>query len=573
MSNTLDIKSIGALLDYKFSIPSYQRGYRWKSFQVNALLKDIWDYKIDSSKPESFYCLQPIVIKESNGKFELIDGQQRLTTIVLILHYFNTYEFKIPKKHFTLTFDTRITQNNFLDVIEDKQVCIDNIDLSHLYDAFEIIKLWFEEKEKELPSVKGDFHSKLINKTKVIEYEIKDDSSVIEIFTRLNIGKIPLTNAELIKALFLSKSSSLNDENKYLKQIGIATEWDRIEATLQKPEFWYFINTNKIPYETRIEFIFDLIKNKKTDDEQYFTFYEFNEEFEKNGNKHSTISKIWLDIKKYFLTLEEWFNDKEYYHFVGYLVAVGFGIKDIKKLSVGVSKEEFREKLRKMARDTISKELKDLNYDDNKTDIRRALLFFNILSIINSREKILRFPFNYFHLQQWDLEHIRSQTSKDIQGKDRLNWANSVLDYFTGLEFDGLNENVIIDLIKSLNLEEQDYCFRLLIIIKEEDKNDSVFNKLVEDLSLYFKEDALIDDGDNLSNLTLLDASTNRRYGNSFFPVKRKHILKQEMEGVFIPLCTKNVFLKAYSKKLGEIMYWNNNDCNDYLNEIIKIMN
>ena len=55
---------------------------------------------------------------------------------------------------------------------------------------------------------------------------------------------------------------------------------------------------------------------------------------------------------------------------------------------------------------------------------------------------------------------------------------------------------------------------------------------------------------------------------NAFFPVKRNFIIQQEKQGIFIPLCTKNVFLKAYSKKLGEVMYWNNNDANDYLTEI-----
>ena len=91
---------------------------------------------------------------------------------------------------------------------------------------------------------------------------------------------------------------------------------------------------------------------------------------------------------------------------------------------------------------------------------------------------------------------------------------------------------------------------------------------LYDELMDYFKETDQLDDLDNLSNLTLLDETTNRMYKNAFFPVKRNFIIQQEKQGIFIPLCTKNVFLKAYSKKLGEVMYWNNNDANDYLTEI-----
>ena len=102
-NNTLKLKSIFELLNEEFYIPSYQRGYRWTEKQVKALLTDIWDFRNSNPKTDEFYCLQPIVVaKEINinkGPWELIDGQQRLTTIYIILSYFNrrfTEEFKKP---------------------------------------------------------------------------------------------------------------------------------------------------------------------------------------------------------------------------------------------------------------------------------------------------------------------------------------------------------------------------------------------------------------------------------------------------------------------------------------------
>jgi hypothetical protein len=52
------------------------------------------------------------------------------------------------------------------------------------------------------------------------------------------------------------------------------------------------------------------------------------------------------------------------------------------------------------------------------------------------------------------------------------------------------------------------------------------------------------------------------------FPVKRKRILKNDMDGYFVPLCTKNVFLKCYSSKLDGMLFWQKSDADNYLENI-----
>ncbi|RZK13422.1 MAG: DUF262 domain-containing protein, partial [Flavobacterium sp.] len=347
--NNLVLKSINDLLPYKFFIPTYQRGYRWTPQQVNDLLNDIWDFhRTENKLKEEFYCLQPVVVKEENGEYALIDGQQRLTTIFIILTYLDNMMKFLEKEKYSLRFETRKDSEAFLlDIDLSKKG--ENIDYFHICEAYAAIDEWFSDKDK---NVKRYFISTLLNdedagnNVKVIWYEVDDSVNQIEVFTRLNMGKIPLTNAELIKALFLKSSNftgKLNDEIR-LKQLQIATEWDRIEYTLQDEAFWYFIYNNSTKYATRIEYIFDLIKNKRSDDEQYFTFYQFNKEFEesKKGNPNPDIDAIWLTIKKYFLTFEEWFNDRELYHMVGYLVATGLQIAELKKESEKKSKTEFK---------------------------------------------------------------------------------------------------------------------------------------------------------------------------------------------------------------------------------------
>ena len=77
---------------------------------------------------------------------------------------------------------------------------------------------------------------------------------------------------------------------------------------------------------------------------------------------------------------------------------------------------------------------------------------------------------------------------------------------------------------------------------------------------------------DGIGNLTLLDSTTNRSYGNAFFPIKRSTILDVENEGRFIPPCTKNIFLKVYNSKISTMMSWDENDMDSYKQEIKKIL-
>ena len=91
-----------------FLIPSYQRGYRWTQLQVSQLLDDVWEFiqKSEDGKKEEFYCLQPIVVKAcSDGRYEVVDGQQRLTTIYILLTYLEFFLSHLNKTRFTIIID------------------------------------------------------------------------------------------------------------------------------------------------------------------------------------------------------------------------------------------------------------------------------------------------------------------------------------------------------------------------------------------------------------------------------------------------------------------------------------
>lgn len=189
--------AIQQLKNHKFLIPSYQRGYRW-SDEVVILLNDILDFI--NGQSQSFYCLQGVVVRETGGGlFNIIDGQQRLTTIFLIIKFLSKQNF------FTISYQTRKNSTTFLKNIAT-QTESSNIDFYYFIEAYKNIEAFFNNKiNKEL------FLKTLLEQCKILWYEIKDNDEN-EAFIRLNIGRIPLLEAENIKALFLSSNDSIDSD-------------------------------------------------------------------------------------------------------------------------------------------------------------------------------------------------------------------------------------------------------------------------------------------------------------------------------------------------------------------------
>ena len=98
-------------------------------------------------------------------------------------------------------------------------------------------------------------------------------------------------------------------------------------------------------------------------------------------------------------------------------------------------------------------------------------------------------------------------------------------------------------------------------------KEPENFEEIDGALLAYFGEDSE-EMKHGLGNLTLLDSGTNRSYKNAVFAVKRSTLLGHDKSGIFVPLCTRNVFLKAYSQTVGNPILWSNEDSEAYLKQI-----
>jgi len=545
----IKLKSISEFLDKKFFIPSYQRGYRWESKQVEDLLEDILEFANKKKVEKEFYCLQPVVVKkDEEGRYRVIDGQQRLTSIYIILKYFENLleEEYFIEDIYSISYETRANSKPFLEAIKSiNNYDTQNIDFYYMSNSYLVIKEWFKKNIKKKRITKRKFLELLIdvdirtetienqekkvdyaNNIRVIWYEIKDDNE-IDVFTRLNSGKIPLTPAELIKALFLLEKKEENEK------LLLASQWDEIEYKLQEPNFFAFINGDEYNKATKIEFIFDLIaenKNLKIDnlrgDDELKTFYIFNELISNSEDD------LWDEVKTYFRVFEELYNDNDYYHLVGFLVNSGVKVQNIVDEFQANLKDKFLEKLKESINHKISfkdKKLKELNYNEDYNEVLTLLFLFNVLVTLESNYS--KYPFDRYKSEKWSLEHIHAQKSENMSDDDK----------------------------KELLKLQKDYI-KDEASLKEIEALDNIDEALTKILSYFGDTNSL----DTIDNIALLTREDNSSLSNSIFPAKRDKIKSLDKKGSFIPLGTKNVFLKYYSSDVKEAIKWNHEDRKAY---------
>jgi len=250
----LELKLVGDIAG-SFRVPRYQRGYRWGKLEVERLLNDIW------GNGDKDYSLQPVVVKrDAEDEWELVDGQQRLTTLYLIFIYMQRAGHKNVGPQYSLTYDTRPKSKDYLQA-PDPSLANDNIDFLHLHAAYTCIQAWFElmgPTPIKRQEVADDVFRYLCKRVRVIWYEAPKGLDSTTLFTRLNVGRIPLTDAELFKALLLSRSRGCADKTERTHEI--AAQWDGIERDLQHPDVWAFVaDASASDTPTRITLLLDTL--------------------------------------------------------------------------------------------------------------------------------------------------------------------------------------------------------------------------------------------------------------------------------------------------------------------------
>jgi len=556
--NSIKLKILNELLQYSFYIPTYQRGYRWTKQEVKDLLNDINEFvprEINETEEKTWYCLQPIVVKRRIGdEYEVIDGQQRLTTVYLILYYLNQdFIEKRRDKLFSIDYETRSGSKDFLlNPEEENENCID---FFYMHQAYKTIEEWFDLRDRDASFDKNEYRSKLKFHTKVIWYETAEENT-ITIFTRLNIGKISLTNAELIKALFLNSSNFKSDDKDRmrLRQIEIANEWDNIETSLQNNKLWYFLSDEQ-KEDNRIEYIFNLM-NDSSDTDPYSTFRFFYAKLA--GKTEDDMNNYWETIQAYYQRFHEWFSERELYHKIGFILTTKISkVKDLYDYSSNLRKSEFVSYIDTMIKNYYKNQnLFDLDYENKNT--KSILLLYNIFTMLQNQHDSSYFPFDDFKLNKWNVEHIASRKDSDsIPMVNRRDWIHDVKCYIDQSQTEAPS---LFSYINDM-LEKNTYM--------DDDKFKKLFDKVTTHFNKYMNDTENVD---GISNLALLDEKTNKGYKNAVFPLKRKRIIELDKTGGFVPICTKNVFLKYFSDYPPKISFWTQEDREKYEQDLVRIL-
>ncbi|WP_029232555.1 DUF262 domain-containing protein [Butyrivibrio sp. VCB2006] len=557
----LDAKFVGDI-EGDFFVPSYQRGYRWGDDEVVRLLDDIYGIYDEETKTTRNYCLQPIVVKKREKDYELIDGQQRLTTLYLIYKYMSDSSGGfIEEPRFSLKYETRSKSEDFLKSMDDNQAG-DNIDFWFISNAYKKVEQWFNTIDAKKSVVMNHLNTYFAENVKVIWYEVDESVDAISLFTRLNIGKIPLTSAELVKAMFLSSDNRKAMDKE--RQEEIALQWDNMEKELHNDSLWYFLTNNeKLNYQTRIDLILDLISDKGLDNkEKYYTFFYFD-----NLRRSEDLNTIWQDIMHTFLILKDWYGNHELYHKVGYLIASRNNtLGDIYAMSKGKTKKEFMDALDNAIKNSIKigENYADLAYDKtgDYSKISRLLLLFNVESVRKNGERTQWFPFDKFKFQdggkvRWSLEHIHAQQSEGM--KNQEDWTEWI--------------RLHLSSVMHLSPDNVQLIERMQKVVNTKRVDRTEFERIQTEVVAILSTQGNVEYMHSISNLALLNSGNNAALSNSTFDVKRNEIIDMDKRGEFIPFCTKMVFLKYYTpSESTQIHFWGQPDRIAYVNAINEVL-
>lgn len=607
--------------NYQFSIPSYQRGYRWESTeaggedeqeakQVDDLLNDLTYFVTSNPHKKANYYLQPLMVKPrllADGSYEwdVLDGQQRLTTMLLVLkclkerlyggQQFGLYELKYANRKQLdfnrITFDRASADYDFPKANE-------NLDSYYVRKAKDRIERWYDNELSNNPSLSDKFKEMLfypdetrgVNsspalRVKFIWYNVQalqpgapqlngNRQHDIEVFNRLNRGKISLTDSELIKALFLLcikvapayGSSLLTPET-------LVRKWDDMGKKFQNEEFWNMIAPKGADYSNRLDLLFDFIKDCSGNGKgSAYRFYYKKMHGLLTSPDINKVEELWTEVKQYFDTLCKWHENVHKHNFIGYLIENGEELANI------YSSPDLETKIRKGLGLENVDEIDTLRYYDNEgyKKIRKVLLLFNVLTCDKFGQK---FPFNLYRDNTFDVEHVNSQTDNPIEKIDeKIAWVKQQAIPCLWID---RNETDTNGILTSGAREARDLITEGVQFLRDVKLNNnrdtgSKFKGYRTAVEYYYasgNRNTGMFEKDAIGNLALLNSSINREYKNALFPQKLRTLKRSDQEGVYIPLCTKYMFLKYYSNPQANVsafsmMRWRQEDQDEYTEAI-----
>lgn len=331
-----------------FNIPHYQRGYKWEPSNVQKLLTDVDNFEGGDGK---FYCLQNITIVECGDYFNVIDGQQRLTTLTIILSFLNKKELVAGKVQFPENSIRKFTNAFLKDVVTNNDISFpdeewddfaaknpdyDLQDIGHIFNVYKAIKEWFVKKDDATAVFDREkFLKKLLNDVRLIVNEVDGQTSEEKVFGNLNSKRIPLDGSDLIRAILITRVAKEEAKKEtdikniiYVNERRVKLGWE-----LDQINNWWSKENVKGYFSNFISIKSEIIGEKKLFNEEVYSINLLYLLYaESKGEAKLTLDLIeqhtnnalalYKEILKIHQTLQDWYDDKVIYHYLGFLFNV-----------------------------------------------------------------------------------------------------------------------------------------------------------------------------------------------------------------------------------------------------------
>jgi hypothetical protein len=277
-----------------------------------------------------------------------------------------------------------------------------------------------------------------------------------------------------------------------------------------------------------------------------------------SNDKISYVTEQWDEVKKCFYRLQEWYQDDNFYHRVGFLLTMKLSkARELWDASKGCGRIGFMTELNKLLSSKLREyfiekdkfDLGRLRYGEHNKEIINVLILFNIYAHTQNKTRL---PFAEYSKPTWSLEHIHAQNSQELTQEQELDaWFQETKSFVERSKND-LPEKEVVDLEAQLAKWGGDAPQKINFMKDVQDKLDEIVGEIDED------------DMHGITNMALLAKDDNSSFNNAGFVVKRRRMLQIEKQGRFIPLATKNIFTKYYSKSFAQMYKWSPSDREGY---------
>ena len=606
--------------DWKFVIPDYQRGYKWGETPIRKLLDDINNFN-HSGDCEKFYCLNNLTLVKSEAGFNVVDGQQRLTTITVILSCLkNMGKENLPQFENKMSYQIREKSGNFINnyLIGNQNVSCNNEanvlfhqfisdndwnkfiecegdeydyqDIYYLFKACKVFESWFREKNENEQRL---FVHKFLNNVKLIINLVPDVNSEEELFGNLNSHKVPLDGADLIRALIITnvaryETQDLDDSTK--KVIQINERRIRIGLQIDAMMHWWKNEEHQKFYEPIISQInkIDSTSNITFDDKRHpinclYKLYTLLYKGEKQDMKLSIfeddIVEKWQEMVYLQRVLEHWYNDDKIYHALGFVIRYS-SKKDLRSYIYDWYQNQW------MKEDSDAKsfykfllgKIKEIIV--NLSDDRLAIKGNDMNSSDQEEYRNKCFEENWYDGDEVIpvmvlLDIIASEKrgnrlsinlfDKNDEDKEHI-FPQTPLGGVTNKKDLGSRLNILTKYVELVNsqVDGPEKCNEDIQAWPKDD--DTIYRKiedLQEDLNKKIKMVVPIN---SIGNICLLDKSVNRSYGNDYYTGKRQDIIFHFCKNSSIRPSVLEAFDKAWEKRdpnssnIESIDNWNADD-------------